>query len=115
MTAIERGELDTHYDKTALAYGREHRALTKGTLPHPEEFYYEVFNQAMQLLSQRKNAHEYLENRSMLFDNKVKFFTEVIAAHAEKKYGKHYTGVVDFTNQHVFECFEPTCDSKEIK
>jgi hypothetical protein len=44
MTAIERGELDTNYDKTALAYGREHRALTKCTLPHPEEFYFEVFN-----------------------------------------------------------------------
>jgi len=44
MEAIERGELDTHYDKCILVYGKEHRALCKGELPHPEFFYSEVFS-----------------------------------------------------------------------
>jgi hypothetical protein len=44
MEAIERGELDTHYEKYILVYGKEHRALCKGELPHPESFYSEVFS-----------------------------------------------------------------------
>lgn len=115
MSAIERGEIDTHFDKTIMTYGREHRAIAKDQLPHPESFYSEVFNQAIALLSQRKNSSNYLELRSMLFDDRVKFFTEVISAHAEKRYGKQYTGVVDFSNQHVFERREPTVESIQIE
>jgi len=44
MEAIERGELDTQHDKCILVYGKEHRALCKGELPHPESFYSEVFS-----------------------------------------------------------------------
>jgi hypothetical protein len=29
MSAIERGEIDTHFEKTIMTYGREHRAIAK--------------------------------------------------------------------------------------
>ena len=54
--AIERGEIDTKYDNVMQAYIKDHRYILKqlpadSHLPHPENFYSELFSVATALVS----------------------------------------------------------------
>lgn len=68
----------------------------------------------MVLVSQRKNQAEYLQYRSSLFSDQVKFFTDVIALLHEKKGGKHQSCSIDFRNHVEFKQETPTFTAGQI-
>lgn len=53
-------------------------------LPHPDSFYFDLFSQAYNIVfrSQRRDDKEYY--RDLLFNDKGKFFEEVIKSNEEK-------------------------------
>ena len=79
MDAIERGEIDTQFEKIIQAYTKEHRSILKSPglvdkeLPHSDTFYFDLFMSAFALVSQRKSPKEYQSHRSSLFSNQSKF------------------------------------------
>lgn len=64
LSAIERGEIETQSDRIIQNYTREHRAILKQLdttehLPHPEVFYFDIFNAAFSLVSQRRSPRDF--------------------------------------------------------
>jgi hypothetical protein len=106
MDAIERGEIDTQFEKIINAYTKEHRSILKSPglvdkeLPHSDTFYFDLFMSAFALVSQRKSPKEYQSHRSSLFSNQSKFLMLAVQANEEKK--KHVGQSIDFDNKIVF-------------
>lgn len=108
LSAIERGEIETQFERLIQNYTKAHKGLLKQTgvndklLPHSDTYYFDLFMSAFTLVSQRRSPKEYQSHRSTLYSNQTKFFLLAMKTNEEKK--KVYAGEnIDFESHLRFE------------